>query len=106
MIVSGCLSGAVVLCDLKHLEAWRILVYAMGVLTIVLGMYVIFRQEVRQKSSLAAGSASIDVECERTISWKEGGAKARSSFACLSHESTSNDELGSNHSISQDSFSG
>jgi len=60
MIVSGCLSGAVVLLDLKGLEAWRVFLYAVGVCVIVLGMLVIFKQEARQKSSLAAGKASIE----------------------------------------------
>mmetsp|Transcript_43215 Transcript_43215/g.92215 ORF Transcript_43215/g.92215 Transcript_43215/m.92215 type:complete len:451 (+) Transcript_43215:165-1517(+) len=62
MIVSGCVSGAIVLKDLRALEAWRIGLYSIGILTIVLGMYVIFSQEVLSRSSLAAGSASIEIK--------------------------------------------
>merc|ERR1719428_2193527 len=40
MIVSGCVSGAVVLLDLRELQAWRIALYFVGVSVIVLGMYV------------------------------------------------------------------
>ena len=38
MIVAGSVSGAVVLQDLKDLEAYRILLYVAGVGTIVLGL--------------------------------------------------------------------
>lgn len=62
MIVSGCVSGCIVLLDLKNIETWRVCLYASGVGTIMLGMYVIFSQEAMSKSSLAAGNASIVVE--------------------------------------------
>mmetsp|Transcript_53500 Transcript_53500/g.120571 ORF Transcript_53500/g.120571 Transcript_53500/m.120571 type:complete len:393 (-) Transcript_53500:137-1315(-) len=60
MIVSGCVSGAVVLMDLRGLEAWRVFLYSLGVVIIVLGMYVIFSQEAMNRSSLIAGKASIE----------------------------------------------
>lgn len=59
MIVSGCISGAIVLMDLRGLEAWRVVLYTLGVLVIMAGMYVIFSQEVRSKSSLVRSEASI-----------------------------------------------
>jgi len=59
MIVSGCVSGAVVLLDLRGLEAWRVGLYALSILIVVAGMCVIFSQERMAKSSLAAGTASI-----------------------------------------------
>mmetsp|Transcript_20803 Transcript_20803/g.58363 ORF Transcript_20803/g.58363 Transcript_20803/m.58363 type:complete len:447 (+) Transcript_20803:119-1459(+) len=61
MIVSGCVSGAIVLMDLRGLEAWRIVLYTLGILVIIAGMYVIFSQELRSKSSLMDGTASIQV---------------------------------------------
>lgn len=66
MIVSGCLSGAIVLKDLRDLETWRVCVYASGVLTIVFGMWVIFMQESKQKSSFVAGEASIVTSPQRS----------------------------------------
>mmetsp|Transcript_62701 Transcript_62701/g.161355 ORF Transcript_62701/g.161355 Transcript_62701/m.161355 type:complete len:421 (+) Transcript_62701:78-1340(+) len=60
MIVSGCVSGAIVLLDLRGLEPWRVGVYWLGVLIIVVGMYVIFSQERKSKSSLIGGTASIE----------------------------------------------
>jgi len=59
MIVSGCVSGAVVLKDLQTLAAWRIILYSLSVMTIVLGMVVVFSNEMMNKSSLASGKASI-----------------------------------------------
>lgn len=60
MIVSGCVSGAIVLLDLRSLEAWRIALYWTSVLLIVSGMTVVFSNEMKNKSSLAAGTASIE----------------------------------------------
>jgi len=62
MIVSGCISGAVVLLDLKGLEVWRVLLYGLGVLTIVAGMQVIFYLEARSRSSLLSKRASIELD--------------------------------------------
>lgn len=62
MIVSGCVSGAVVLTDLKGLEPWRITLYSISVLIVVAGMIVIFSQERQSKSSMAAGTASIQIQ--------------------------------------------
>mmetsp|Transcript_105807 Transcript_105807/g.207525 ORF Transcript_105807/g.207525 Transcript_105807/m.207525 type:complete len:544 (-) Transcript_105807:380-2011(-) len=59
MIVSGCISGSVVLLDQRGLEAWRIGLYFFSVLIVVAGMCVIFMQERMSKSSLASGTASI-----------------------------------------------
>jgi len=59
MIVSGCVSGAVVLKDLQTLAAWRIILYSLSVMTIVLGMVTVFSNEMMNKSSLASGKASI-----------------------------------------------
>uniref|UniRef100_A0A7S1KYY3 Uncharacterized protein n=1 Tax=Alexandrium catenella TaxID=2925 RepID=A0A7S1KYY3_ALECA len=61
MIVSGCVSGAVVLLDLDGVESWRVLLYGLSILIIVAGMYVIFSQEVMSRSSYLAGKASIQV---------------------------------------------
>lgn len=61
MIVANCLSGAIVLQDLRTLEAWRVSLYSLSILIICLGMYVIFSQEAMNKSSLYAGTASIEV---------------------------------------------
>lgn len=60
MIVSGCISGSIVLLDQKGLEAWRIGLYWLSVLVIVGGMTVVFSNEMQNKSSLAAGTASIE----------------------------------------------
>jgi len=62
MIVSGCVSGSIVLLDLKGLQGWRVGLYFCGVATIIAGMYVIFSQEERSTSSLIAGKASISIE--------------------------------------------
>jgi len=59
MIVANCISGSIVLKDLDGLEAWRIALYWLSVFTIVVGMVVVFSNEMRNKSSLAAGTASI-----------------------------------------------
>lgn len=59
MIMSGCLSGAVVLMDLKGLAAWRCVMYFVSIAIIAVGMYVIFSQEAMNKSSLISGSASL-----------------------------------------------
>jgi len=59
MIVSGCVSGTVVLMDLKGLKAWRAVMYFVSIFIIVIGMYVIFSNEAMSKSSLMAGNASI-----------------------------------------------
>jgi len=59
MIISGSLSGAVVLMDLKGLQTWRVLTYSVGILIIIMGMYVIFSQETMGTSSLNDGTASI-----------------------------------------------
>lgn len=59
MIVSGCVSGAVVLLDMSNVEPYRIGLYSLGVLIVVLGMYVAFSQEAMSKSSLMNGTASI-----------------------------------------------
>jgi len=61
MIVSGCVSGAAVLLDLKDLTGYRIGLYSMSILIIVVGMIVVFSNELMNKSSLAAGIASIDM---------------------------------------------
>lgn len=45
MIVSGCISGSVVLLDLKDLEEWRIVVYCLSVSFVALGMAVVFSNE-------------------------------------------------------------
>lgn len=60
MIVSGCVSGSIVMLDLKDLEAWRIAVYWLAVMLIVTGMVVVFSNEMQNISSLAAGTASIE----------------------------------------------
>jgi uncharacterized membrane protein len=60
MIVSGCVSGTVVLLDLEDLEHWRVALYALSVVVVVAGMYVIFSEEAKSKSSLMAGTASIE----------------------------------------------
>lgn len=62
MIVSNCISGAVVLLDLNELEPWRIMLYCLGVLVVVAGMFVVFGNEVKNKSSLASGKASLPEE--------------------------------------------
>jgi len=59
MIVSGCLSGSIVLLDMRGLESWRVMLYWFCVGLLVVGMYFIFSQERRMRSSLAAGTASI-----------------------------------------------
>mmetsp|Transcript_26845 Transcript_26845/g.49353 ORF Transcript_26845/g.49353 Transcript_26845/m.49353 type:complete len:480 (+) Transcript_26845:94-1533(+) len=59
MIVAGAVSGSVVLLDLENLEAWRVSLYWLGVATIVAGMGVVFSNELMNRSSLQAGTASI-----------------------------------------------
>uniref|UniRef100_A0A7S1KVX2 EamA domain-containing protein n=1 Tax=Alexandrium catenella TaxID=2925 RepID=A0A7S1KVX2_ALECA len=61
MIVSGCVSGAVVLMDLKGCKAWRVALYFLAIVIIMAGMYVIFSNEAMSKSSIISGSASIKV---------------------------------------------
>eukprot|EP00425_Heterocapsa_triquetra_P032398 CAMPEP_0195121170 /NCGR_PEP_ID=MMETSP0448-20130528/123629_1 /TAXON_ID=66468 /ORGANISM="Heterocapsa triquestra, Strain CCMP 448" /LENGTH=387 /DNA_ID=CAMNT_0040158637 /DNA_START=59 /DNA_END=1222 /DNA_ORIENTATION=- len=75
MIVSGCVSGAIVLLDLKGVEPWRVALYMTGVLIIVVGMYVIFSQEEMDKSSYTAGNASIaTTEFRSSMSMLSGGS--------------------------------
>jgi len=62
MIVSGCTSGAVVLLDLEDLSEYRIGFYCISILVIVAGMAVVFSNEMLNKSSLAAGKASFDIQ--------------------------------------------
>lgn len=59
MIVSGCMSGAIVLLDMRGIESWRVVFYGLSVVLLIFGMYVIFDQERRSRSSLVAGTASI-----------------------------------------------
>jgi len=59
MIVSGCVSGSIVLLDLKGLEAWRCVLYFTGVGIIMCGMFVIFREEAKNKSSMLSNTASV-----------------------------------------------
>ncbi|CAJ1343574.1 unnamed protein product [Effrenium voratum] len=59
MILSASLSGAIVLRDVYTLPAWRISLYSLSVLVVILGMIVVFRGEASSKSSLLSGSASI-----------------------------------------------
>lgn len=59
MIVSNCISGSVIMLDLEDLPAWRIGLYWMSVVVVVVGMVVVFSNEMRNISSLAAGTASI-----------------------------------------------
>mmetsp|Transcript_125115 Transcript_125115/g.400723 ORF Transcript_125115/g.400723 Transcript_125115/m.400723 type:complete len:489 (-) Transcript_125115:104-1570(-) len=60
MIVSGCISGSIVLLDLRGLAYWRVGLYFGGVFTVVVGMVTIFMAERSSHSSLAAGSASLE----------------------------------------------
>lgn len=62
MIVSNCISGSIVLLDMKGMEAWRIALYFTGVAVIMFGMYVIFSEESKSQSSLMAGKASIEID--------------------------------------------
>jgi len=62
MIVSNCISGSLVLLDLRKLEAWRILFYFLSVVIIIFGMGVVCSNEMMNKSSLASGKASIEPE--------------------------------------------
>jgi len=62
MIVTGCISGSIVLLDMNGVEAWRVFLYFFGVAVIMLGMYVIFTQESQSTSSLIAGKASIEID--------------------------------------------
>ena len=58
MILSASLSGAIVLLDVRHLEAWRICMYSLCVLLVISGMITVFRGEASSKSSLMSGNAS------------------------------------------------
>eukprot|EP00929_Paragymnodinium_shiwhaense_P031352 TRINITY_DN17580_c0_g1_i2.p1 TRINITY_DN17580_c0_g1~~TRINITY_DN17580_c0_g1_i2.p1 ORF type:complete len:465 (-),score=90.96 TRINITY_DN17580_c0_g1_i2:178-1572(-) len=74
MIVSGCVSGTVVLLDMKSVEPWRIALYFFGLSVIMSGMYVIFSQEEKSNSSLIAGTASIKIEdAESNLEMNEAG---------------------------------
>jgi len=59
MIVSGCVSGAIVLLDLRGVESWRVALYSLSVGIVIVGMYVIFSEESRSRSSFLAGEADI-----------------------------------------------
>mmetsp|Transcript_51992 Transcript_51992/g.132040 ORF Transcript_51992/g.132040 Transcript_51992/m.132040 type:complete len:483 (-) Transcript_51992:182-1630(-) len=60
MVVSGCMSGSIVLLDLRGLPYWRVGLYFSGVVIVVVGMVTIFMAERSSHSSLAAGSASLE----------------------------------------------
>mmetsp|Transcript_56996 Transcript_56996/g.128909 ORF Transcript_56996/g.128909 Transcript_56996/m.128909 type:complete len:452 (-) Transcript_56996:121-1476(-) len=77
MIVSGCVSGAVVLLDLRGVEAWRIGLYSLSVLIIVSGMYVIFSNEAMSKSSLMSGAASIEAPSRPLSPTRAAASKAK-----------------------------
>jgi len=62
MIVSGCVSGAVMLLDMRGLQSWRLGLYSLSVLIVVSGMCVIFAHQRRIKSSYLQGEASIATE--------------------------------------------
>jgi len=62
MIVSGCVSGAIVLLDMRGIESWRVGLYSLSVLIVISGMYVIFSQEKMSRSSHLTGKASIVTE--------------------------------------------
>ncbi|CAE7220642.1 unnamed protein product [Symbiodinium pilosum] len=59
MILSASLSGAIVLLDVRGLEAWRICMYSLCVLLVIFGMITVFLGEASSKSSLMSGNASI-----------------------------------------------
>lgn len=67
MIVSGCVSGSIVLLDIRDLEPWRICAYAFSIVVIVMGLTTVFSNEMQNRSSLAAGKASIDPESLKQI---------------------------------------
>jgi hypothetical protein len=67
MIVSNCISGSLVLLDLRRFEAWRIAAYFCSVLIIIFGMGVVCSNEIMNKSSLAAGKASIEPESMKEL---------------------------------------
>jgi len=83
MIVAGAISGSVVLLDLANLEAWRIFLYWLGVSTIVLGMGVVFSNELRNTSSLQAGTASIVQSEAKQLRTKGNMSLDRNSVCCL-----------------------
>lgn len=87
MIVSNCISGSVVLLDLKELEAWRIALYCLAVLIVVAGMFVVFSNELKNRSSLASGKASLPEEELRNTRGRSRTASSdgfrRSQFATL-----------------------
>jgi len=62
MILSASLSGAIVLRDVYELPSWRIALYSLSVMVVILGMVVVFRGEASSKSSLLSGNASISLE--------------------------------------------
>lgn len=62
MILSASLSGAIVLRDVYDLPGWRIGLYSLSVMVVILGMVVVFKGEASSKSSLLSGSASISLE--------------------------------------------
>lgn len=62
MIISGCVSGAVVLLEMRDVEFWRVGLYSLSVLIVISGMYVIFSEEQISRSSRLKGTASIVTE--------------------------------------------
>lgn len=62
MILSASLSGAIVLRDVYELPPWRIALYSLSVMVVILGMMIVFKGEAASKSSLLSGSASIALE--------------------------------------------
>eukprot|EP00931_Biecheleriopsis_adriatica_P102530 TRINITY_DN77486_c0_g1_i1.p1 TRINITY_DN77486_c0_g1~~TRINITY_DN77486_c0_g1_i1.p1 ORF type:complete len:423 (+),score=65.81 TRINITY_DN77486_c0_g1_i1:112-1269(+) len=74
MIMSASASGAIVMFDLNGLPAWRISLYALAIIVVLIGMYVIVRGEARSHSSLANGDADIEMKAERPPSPKSPSA--------------------------------
>ena len=66
MILSASLSGAIVLLDVRDLEYWRICMYSLCVMLVILGMVIVFRGEASSKSSLMSGNASTSAAINRT----------------------------------------
>lgn len=62
MIVSGCISGSIVLLELKDLEDYQIAMYIVGVFGVVCGLVWLVRGEMKSKSSLKSGNASLNEE--------------------------------------------
>lgn len=91
MIVTGCVTGSVILLDLKRLPVWRVCLYWSSISLIVLGMYVVFSNEAAKQRDSELNSACVVPSRKYEGAALPSGAIAEISppFSCPQSPSTS-----------------